>query len=344
LANVKIDSNKINFKIAQPDSKVKPKILLIIESRALRAKAMGCISQIDCEFFDYESFDNTVASVSRRELNLILLDSDCGTLNAWEFLRMLYERKLKVPIILFIGEDNAKQKQEALRHGAFDFVKKPLEDLIFERTVRIALENGQEFVDKISPEVFERDSFEKIEMSLEKRVLKQIDKTCGEMKISRETFLQKAIQKVMAKEERTNNPSGFWSPLIITGVGWIDDQHYLLLMQIQEIYSLYSDGCDKSKIGDIFKFLKHYVDVHFTQEEQMFYVLDKAEREDHLEQHHHFKAKMLELNHELQIEKNDEVILELSLYCQKWFINHIRLIDQNLVVKMKEVLKSEPAA
>jgi hypothetical protein len=49
----------------------------------------------------------------------------------------------------------------------------------------------------------------------------------------------------------------------------------------------------------------------------------------------------LELSLELQKGDNDKVILELSLYCQKWFINHIRLVDQNLVSKIKAVAGSE---
>lgn len=343
MGNIKIESRKLNFREVESEEKKQAKILLIMEFKNLKEKTLNCLNTIDCEFVDYVNFENTVSALMKNEFDLVLLDSDCAKLKAFEFLRILYERRIKVPIILYCSEDNAKQKQEALRHGVFDFAKKPLDPILFESTVRLALVNGRDFINKMSTDFFEKGNSEKVELSLDKRVLAQIDKACVEMNISRETFLQKAIQKVLAKEERTNDPSAFWSPKIVTGIGWIDDQHYLLLMQIQEIYNLYSESNDVANIGDVFKFLKHYVDVHFMQEEQMFYVLSAEERDEHLRQHEHFKVKILELNHELQIENNEKVILELSLYCQKWFINHIRLIDQNLVVKIKEVTSQESA-
>jgi hemerythrin-like metal-binding protein len=342
MSNIKIDSKKISINITV-DSKnqIEYRVMLIVDSKPNREMILRSLLDCKSEIVEFTDFEQMALLISKRSLDLVVIDNDSGQVNSMEFIRMLHERHLKVPILLLLAGENSKTKQEALRHGVFDFIKKPLDSVNIDSMVQLAFQNGKAFISKMSPDIFEINSHEKVELSLDKKVLVQIDRICSDMKISRETFLQKAIQKVLTKDERTTSPSAFWNSQIVTGVGWIDDQHYLLLNQIQEIYNLYSDGIEKTKIAEIFKFLKHYVDVHFKQEEQMFYLLSDAEKKMHFEQHNHFQVKILELNLELQSESNNDALLKLVLYCQKWFINHIQQIDQSLVKKIKALNLSE---
>lgn len=346
---MKIDSRKIKLKLpednqfqdkdqgpAQTDVNREYRILMLVEAPGLKQKIIREMADFKCHFYGYEDYEDAVENLLHGVVDLILLDSHCENLDAFEFLKVLHERHVKVPTLMLVGSDNAKVKQEALRLGVFDFIQKPLDTIIFRKTVELAFENGKKFLENFSSDLYARRNYQKVEVEIEEKTLGNLDHICARMKISRETYVQKAIQKAMTGVDRTTNPSNFWISQIVTGVTWIDDQHYLLLMQIQEITALYTEGGSNERLHDVFKFLNHYVEVHFHQEEQMFYLLPASEHEEHLAQHRHFEQKMLELDSELKAQKSSAAVIELSVYCQKWFINHIRLIDQNLVARMKE--------
>ena len=137
-----------------------------------------------------------------------------------------------------------------------------------------------------------------------------------------------------------NNVMNIDIKTIKTGLAWIDDQHYMLLLQIQDIYSAYQNNLNKEKVAEVFAFLFMYVENHFSQEEQTFHVLEETEKLEHLSQHLHFKEKMDEFKRAVKQDSNKDAILELAHYCQHWFINHIRVTDQNLVFRMKQIAAS----
>jgi hemerythrin-like metal-binding protein len=312
------------------------KILILVETSSLRECIVAGLKSLDVRVIEPSDVDRTIQMINNEDYDLILLDGEaCGT-NTIELLKIIREKNVKIPSVMFTELKNFKLKQEGLRLGVFDFVDKPICEEKMVKTVRLALERGKEFLAKSFPNSLEKKMYSKLEVKLDRKTLDQLEKICESSKISRDTYIQKAIQKAMTKQERTYSPSNFWSPQIITGVTWIDDQHYLLLLQIQEIYSLYFANKTKDKLADVFAFLYLYVENHFQQEEQMFYVLDDVEKAEHKSQHLHFKEKMAELNNEIQSVNNGDAVLELALYCQRWFISHIRVIDQNLVAKMKQ--------
>lgn len=312
------------------------KILLLTETATLRDQVIKDLSPLEMQFKQTQEVVKTIQTLTIEQYDLILIDGEAAGADTVELLKIIREKNIKIPSLLFTDVNNIKLKQEGLRLGVFDFIDKPIDTTKMLKTVKLGLERGKEFLEKSIPSFIERKLYTKIEIEVDKKTLSQLEKICEHTKISKETYIQKAIQKNMAREERTYDPSDFWSPQIITGVTWIDDQHYLLLMQIQEIYTLYYQNQTKEKLGDIFSFLNQYVDTHFQQEEQMFYVLDPSEKTEHLLQHKYFKDKMSELNSEIQSANNGEAVLQLALYCQRWFISHIRVIDQNLVFKMRQ--------
>lgn len=281
---------------------------------------------------------STIEWIKNENISLVFLAEDYANFSPLEFLQILKEKKLDIPCLFYCTQNRAKNKQEALRLGIYDFIEKKISPTNVFARVEDAIRNYQ-YVDKSLSRVFApATKYSELQFLIQSDEFDLLGKICDRLGISQETYIRKALQRAMSQDLRnTNQNSEFWNKRIITGVDWIDDQHYLLLLQIQEISDLYSGSADHKTIADIFVFLKHYVDTHFQQEEQMFHLLPDLEQQNHLAQHNHFRTKMHELRSEIEKSVPSSIVQKLAKYCQRWFINHIENIDQSLAHKIKSL-------
>ncbi|MFC2152955.1 bacteriohemerythrin [Bacteroidota bacterium] len=118
-----------------------------------------------------------------------------------------------------------------------------------------------------------------------------------------------------------------WSEEYSVGIDEIDNQHKALVIMINELFNLISQGKSKSKLEEIFNHLTDYTKKHFTAEEKMMTNFAYPQYNEHIEEHKKFIAKLdtfrLDLN-------NGKITLSLELlnFLKDWLLNHILISDK----------------
>lgn len=92
----------------------------------------------------YARNTKTAFSVLKKEkINIILLDIKLGNENGVETLKLIRERYSKIPVIMITGFATVDNAVKAMKLGAFDFVKKPIEFNTLCNRIEMATKNLQ---------------------------------------------------------------------------------------------------------------------------------------------------------------------------------------------------------
>ena len=118
-----------------------------------------------------------------------------------------------------------------------------------------------------------------------------------------------------------------WSDEYSVGITEIDNQHRGLVIIINELFSLISDGKAKSKLNDIFDHLKNYTEKHFLAEETMMFKFAYTDLENHKNEHKKFIQRLSELKDDFVNEKVT-ISLEVLIFLKDWLLNHILVSDK----------------
>lgn len=103
------------------------KILVIDDERSIRNTLK--------EILEYESFEVDLAEdgvqglelVEKKEYDVILCDIKMPKMDGIEVLNKIIEKEIDVPVVMISGHGNIETAVEALKHGAFDYIEKPLD-------------------------------------------------------------------------------------------------------------------------------------------------------------------------------------------------------------------------
>ncbi len=68
-----------------------------------------------------------LAELSRRKPDMVLLDLNLPDRNGIDVLQDLQERYRNLPVVVITGQQDTKSTIQAMRSGAFDYVRKPFE-------------------------------------------------------------------------------------------------------------------------------------------------------------------------------------------------------------------------
>ena len=82
---------------------------------------------------------------------------------------------------------------------------------------------------------------------------------------------------------------------LIKRVAKIDQQHLALIKIISHLSNCMREGMGKDKIEDVLKFLKGYVEIHFSTEEEYMRKTNYHGFRQHKEQHDQFKVEVLNI-------------------------------------------------
>ena len=87
------------------------------------------------------TFDEAMAEMAKKEFDLIISDivliGPCGT----DLLRKTRETGVKCPVVMITGFPNLESATESVRHGAFDYISKPVNKKTLLRFTRQALQH-----------------------------------------------------------------------------------------------------------------------------------------------------------------------------------------------------------
>ncbi len=104
----------------------KIKTMIIDDSYTNRMLFKIILEDLDIEVIEVCNAIKALELLTTVNPQIILLDLCLPTMGGLEFLDELNQRKIEIPVIVMSIYDDVDSKREALKHGASDFLVKPV--------------------------------------------------------------------------------------------------------------------------------------------------------------------------------------------------------------------------
>jgi hemerythrin len=130
-----------------------------------------------------------------------------------------------------------------------------------------------------------------------------------------------------------------WSKDLEVGIDIIDAQHQMLVKRLSELARAINSRKSNTEIASTLRFIKDYIETHFTLEEKLMQEHAYPQLPEHKEQHLIFTKNFREISDNL--EKNGpslSLALETERTLIKWLLDHIKSIDVAMGSFLKEKL------
>lgn len=120
-------------------------ILIIDDEATLRKTLARILQQAGFEVTTAENAEQGLAFLKTTNFDLIFTDLRMPGIQGLDALRMIHKQYPALPVVLFTAQPDVNSAVEALRHGAIDYLLKPLKpEVIIERAKSILLQQQKE--------------------------------------------------------------------------------------------------------------------------------------------------------------------------------------------------------
>ncbi len=116
------------------------KILIVDDEAFIRENLERIISEDNYRPISTESPDDALRIVTDEEISLVLLDLNLGSRSGLDVLRAMREVDPEILVIIITGYGTVESAVEALKIGAYDYIKKPFKADAIHLIVKLALE------------------------------------------------------------------------------------------------------------------------------------------------------------------------------------------------------------
>lgn len=116
------------------------KILIVDDEAFIRENLERILTEDGYRLFSTESPEGAVQQVSEEEVDLVLLDLNLGATSGLDVLQRMKEIDPGVLVIIITGYGTVESAVEAIKMGAYDYIKKPFKADAIRLIVRLALE------------------------------------------------------------------------------------------------------------------------------------------------------------------------------------------------------------
>jgi DNA-binding NtrC family response regulator len=116
------------------------KILIVDDEAFIRENLERILAEDGYRPYSTDSGDEALKQVAEEEVDLVLLDLNLGSRSGLDLLKALREIDPEVLVIIITGYGTVESAVEALKLGAYDYIKKPFKADAIRLIVRLALE------------------------------------------------------------------------------------------------------------------------------------------------------------------------------------------------------------
>jgi len=116
------------------------KILIVDDEAFIRENLERILAEDGYRPISTESGEEALKQVGEEEIDLVLLDLNLGSKSGLDVLKALREVDPEVLVIIITGYGTVESAVEALKMGAYDYIKKPFKADAIRLIVRLALE------------------------------------------------------------------------------------------------------------------------------------------------------------------------------------------------------------
>lgn len=125
------------------DSNAPAHLLIVDDENSIRLSLKTFFEDAGFIVSDAQDGTRAIAMIDAHPFDAIILDLSMPGMSGLEVMRSLVERKSNIPVIVCSGTGEFRDAVEALRLGAWDFLSKPLPDLVLlQHTLNHCLERA----------------------------------------------------------------------------------------------------------------------------------------------------------------------------------------------------------
>lgn len=118
-------------------------ILIIDDEASVRQTLARILQRTGLEITTAADGKTGLALVSEHPFDLVYLDIRMPDMSGLEVLKVIHEKLPELPVILFTAQPDVHSAVEALRHGAADYLLKPLKpQVVIDRTQAVLKDQG----------------------------------------------------------------------------------------------------------------------------------------------------------------------------------------------------------
>ena len=116
------------------------KILIVDDEAFIRENLERILAEDGYRPISTDSPDDAIQIVAEEEISLVLLDLNLGGSSGLDVLRAMREVDGEILVIIITGYGTVESAVEALKIGAYDYIKKPFKADAIHLIVKLALE------------------------------------------------------------------------------------------------------------------------------------------------------------------------------------------------------------
>ena len=117
-------------------------VLIIDDDEAVRGVFRHVLQQAGLTVLEADDGDSGLTICAKRVPGVVFVDLRMPKMDGLAVLDAMKERHPDTPVVVVSGQGNMNDAIEALRHGAWDFVSKPVENELLVRAARRAMERS----------------------------------------------------------------------------------------------------------------------------------------------------------------------------------------------------------
>ena len=119
------------------------KVLIVDDEKLIRWSVRRQVEEWGYTALEAESGTGGLAQIRAESPDLILLDVRLPDLSGIEVLREIKQNNLSIPVIMITGDPQLDDIKSAIKLGALDFIKKPLDFDELQITIANAIDRSQ---------------------------------------------------------------------------------------------------------------------------------------------------------------------------------------------------------
>lgn len=131
--------------------------------------------------------------------------------------------------------------------------------------------------------------------------------------------------------------SFIWKKEYELGIPEIDDQHRLLFRRIDNLSLALYDNKGRDELHSLIKYLREYIEVHFSFEENLFGPTGYPDAVAHGEEHRRFIDYVQSLDHEIKSRGADNFLaIKVEREIRDWWEKHESQYDRKYLPYVTE--------
>jgi len=117
--------NELNIASGDNNTDVVEKILIVDDEKLHQYSLMELMKQNNYDVDCVSSGDKAIEIIQHTNVGIVLLDLNMDGINGEDVMRFISENKINTTIIVVSGETSFEAAENALKHGAYDYIRKP---------------------------------------------------------------------------------------------------------------------------------------------------------------------------------------------------------------------------